>query len=176
MEKIDEILESKDIKEVTRKQYRATLLKLNNFIEPTTLTFMTKGNAIKKILKNNAKSTQRSSYATLMSVISVLMKEDEKRWGKHYIYYKKILDKMNMELREDHSLSQKEEDAWISREELDSYMKKFIKNSKELSKKQELDTIEFRNLMRDTIASLYVLNPPRRNLDYQEMYVVIQFK
>ena len=51
MEKIDEILESKDIKEVTRKQYRATLLKLNNFIEPTTLTFMTKGNAIKKILK-----------------------------------------------------------------------------------------------------------------------------
>jgi len=173
MQKIDEILESKNINEVTRKQYRAKLLILSNEEIPTTLTFMTKQVAIKKFLEENyAKSTQVSYYATLMSVISVLMKEDEGKWGKHYKYYSDILDRKNKELKEDRSMKPKEQNAWLTREVLAGYKEKFIKESKELSKKEVLGKKEFTKLMGYTTASLYIMNPPRRNVDYQEMYVI----
>lgn len=150
----------KPISESSRKLYQRNLEKLNDEKPVTSLGFLTDVSKIMQTISKYKPTTQRSF---IISICTVLKNNNEKL----YQTYFEILSKMNSDLKVHVEKTEKQKDNWMGEDEITNIYSKLKKSvPKKIKSKEDYDAIL--NFM---IMSLYVLQAPRRNIDYTLMKI-----
>ena len=150
------------IKESTKKLYMHNLKKLNGDKEIKDLKFLKKIESILEVINAKPKNTGRSY---LISIVSALKGKDDKMYAKYYAH----LMKLNEELKNNTTKSEKQEANWLNQDVILSKQKEYMIYLPKKSKKLTKD--EYNKLLDLVVLSLYTLTPPRRSLDYINMVI-----
>ena len=153
------------------KLYEGNLKRLNNGNEIKNLNFLKDTESIIKQIKEKKDTTARSYVIAICSII----KNDPKMKKQYDIYYNLLIE-YNDKLKTNNSKSEKQEEEWITQDEVKTIYDKLEEETKLLFKKRILNNDEYDKLLSFVILSLYVLQPPRRNLDYLKLLVVAKYK
>ena len=156
----------KDISESSKKLYTHNLKKLNKGTEVTSLNFLKKKDDILSQLESMNPNTKRTY---LIAVVSAVKQSDNKAVKKLYEFYYPLLQTINTELRDNTKKTTKEEENWITVEDLTTITDKCDLIVGELKNKKKITDDQYERLLDCLILSLYTKIPPRRSLDYIEM-------
>jgi len=158
---------TRNITETSKNIYSKNLIRLNDGEPIKNYNFLKKVDTIMKKIEH-LKPNSRRTY--LISIVSTLKKIPELQ--KIYkIYYDKMME-LNKDLKINNTKSETQKENWISQEEVlkiyNEYEEKYLPllSLKKVNVKQWDDILDF------VVLSLYVLNQPRRNKDYQLMKVI----
>jgi integrase len=169
--KLFDNLKNKNISESSLKLYISNLKRLNGNIEPKNLNFLKNVESIVEKIKDYKPNTRRSY---IISIVSTL--KHEPKLKKLYDAYYKILMEYNNELKTNNTKSDTQKENWISQDEVNTIYKEMGDKVKEsLKDKKKISFNEWDDLQKYLVLSLYTLQPPRRNLDYQYMIVVNKY-
>jgi hypothetical protein len=171
--KLYDFLKSKNITESSLKLYFNNLRRLNGGEFPKSFSFLKNTEKILGDLEKYKPNTRRSY---LISIATVLKHEPKmkKLYDKYYIH----LDKYNKEGAKNNEKSETQKANWITQDEVkETYDKMSEEVNPLLSEgKKKLSPSEYEKLIRWVVLSLYVLQKPRRNADYQHCVVVNSLK
>ena len=174
MEDLNELFTAKNITESSKKLYLANLTRLNGG-PIKNLKFLNDVEAIQEKLKKYKPNTQRSYIISIVSLMKSL-KEKQKKYAKLYDSYYAILDTMNKSLKDNTEKTEKEEKEWIGQDAVKEKFETNMKLLEELKDKKKLTSEEYEKLLHLVVLSLFVLQKPRRNKDYQDAYIVKKYK
>jgi integrase len=170
---LKELMTKKELTESTATLYIKNLYALNNKQPFLNLSFLKDYEGIEKYLNDYSDNTKKTLLSGLTSVLSLY--KDKPSYKKVYEhYFNKMMAKAN-EMKEvnDNKMTDKESENWITWDEIIEIKKKLkeivdnlFQNNKLLTPKQ------YDLILSYLILSLYTDQPPRRNLDYMNMYVV----
>lgn len=164
-------LTGRGLSESSLKLYEANIKRLNNGQEIKNLNFLKDTENIIKQIREKKDTTARSYIIAICS----LLKNDLKMQKQYDIYYK-LLNEYNDKLKNNNTKSDKQKEEWISQDEVKNIFNKLSEDVKPLFKKKNLSIDEYDKLLSFVVLSLYVLQPPRRNLDYLKMKVILKLK
>ena len=152
---LQSIFEKRDkpIGESSQKLYARNLFKLNDSKEVTDLNFLKDMKHVLGIIQDYKPTTQRSF---IISACVVLKNSNEKLYQQYY----ELLTTMNNGLKVRTEKTETQEDNWMSQSEIEDKLKSLEVNKKITNKK------EYAQMLHHLILSLYVLQAPRRNIDY----------
>ena len=152
---LQSIFEKRDkpIGESSQKLYARNLFKLNDSKEVTDLNFLKDMKHVLGIIQVYKPTTQRSF---IISACVVLKNSNEKLYQQYY----ELLTTMNNGLKVRTEKTETQEDNWMSQAEIEEKLKSLEVNKKITNKK------EYAQMLHHLILSLYVLQAPRRNIDY----------
>jgi hypothetical protein len=152
---LQSIFEKRDkpIGESSQKLYARNLFKLNDSKEVTDLNFLKDMKHVLGIIQDYKPTTQRSF---IISACVVLKNSNEKLYQQYY----ELLTTMNNGLKVRTEKTETQEDNWMSQAEIEDKLKSLEVNKKITNKK------EYAQMLHHLILSLYVLQAPRRNIDY----------
>lgn len=168
--KVFENLKNKNITESSFKLYVSNLKRLNNGVEPKNLNFLKNTEQITEKIKDYKPNTRRSY---IISIVSIL--KHEPKFKKLYdVYYKMLMD-YNNELKTNNTKSDTQKENWIEQKEVMEIYKKMGDDIKPKLTKKKISMNEWEDLQKYLVLSLYTLQPPRRNLDYQYMIIVNKY-
>jgi hypothetical protein len=169
MPRASTVINAKDLKESSKKLYLSQLSRLNDDKEPTTYKVFQDTEAIEKKLEGYSDSSKRTFYASICAYLPETNKAKK-------FYYKRMMD-INKQKEENIGKSQKQEDNWLSQEEVkDVWASQGEYALPACEKSFSLRSRDETNLIRCfVILSLYVLQSPRRSADYTEMVIVPQY-
>lgn len=165
--KIYQLLKGKSITESSLKLYMNNLKRLNDGKFPDALNFLKDVPKIMSKLEKYKPTTQRSYIVSIVTSMKELPK-----MKKTYKEYYDIMLKFNNELKVNNKKSESQKENWIDQKEVkhiydlitnDTFS--MIKENSKLTKEQ------YDKLLHWFVLSLYVLQPPRRNIDYQLAHV-----
>jgi hypothetical protein len=163
----DELIDrfkEKGIQNSSISLYIKNLRKLNNG-EIESFKFLEKPEIIMEKLKDYKPTTQRNF---LISIVSALSMDNTPKYKKLYSKYYDIMILKNNEVKEIiHSAEDLPEwksiiEKW---EELEKEVNKFKGN-------KTISNVEYETLLKFVVLSLYTLQPPRRNGDYLNMWII----
>jgi hypothetical protein len=160
MEFLNEIFDKREkpIGENSRKLYIHNLMKLNNGEPIINLDFLKDINAVLSKLAKYKPTTIRSY---IIAICTVLKNNNEKLYNQYY----EILSKMNNDLKVNTEKSDKQKENWMDNNDiLELFMK--LKEEAKTRGKDKYD-----NVLRYLILALYVIQSPRRNIDYTLMKI-----
>jgi len=161
--KLFQSLKDKNITESSLKLYLNNLRRLNGGEFPKSFSFLKDVDAILERIKDYKPNTQRSY---IISIVSLLKQEPKLK--KLYDKYYTILMKFNKELKTNNDKSETQKENWISQNEVRDIYTSITKEVKEMiADKKKLSPSEYEKLLRWFVLSLYTLQKPRRNADYQ---------
>ncbi len=165
-----ELMNKKGLSDSSIKNYIRNLEILNDDKPLKNLTFLKDKENILKKLENKKENTQRSY---LISIVSALKTEDNKKNEKLYNFFYDRMMNMNKELKERESKNEKTETQnanWITKEEIDEKLKELVDEVK--TYKKDITEKQYNEVLKMVVLSLYTLQAPRRNADYQYMVIV----
>jgi len=163
---IDEIFKCKDLSKSSLDSYKAKLKKLNENKPIKNLNFLNNIDNIKDIIKDYKPNTQRNYIIAVSSVLKCFLNNNKnKKVEILYNQYSKILDEYNTNLKDQTTMTETENKNWIDKDELE----KIYNDVKDNYKK---DKQAFQNYL---LLSLYYLQAPRRNKDYQLLKIVSKY-
>lgn len=165
MPKASEVINALDIKDSSKKLYLSQLNKLNDGKEPTSYKFLQDTEAIEKKLEKYAETTKRTFYVSIINYLP------EKNTARKY-YYDKMMDVNKASREKAGEKSEKQVENWMSQEEVKAVWEKLKTEAEPLLRKKKLSEAETNLLQSYVILSLYVMQPPRRSMDYTQMIVV----
>jgi hypothetical protein len=165
---MNEIFTDKNITESSKNLYLKNLIRLNGG-EIKNFNFLKNETEILDKLKKYKPNTQRTYIISIVSLLKTLSTREPKKYKKLYDKYYSTLDEMNKNLKVNNEKNEKEEKNWISQDEVLERFNELKKIIPTLGKKITED--QFNELQKLMILSLYCLQRPRRNKDYQEMIV-----
>jgi integrase len=169
--KILENLKNKNISDSSLKLYLNNLKRLNDNQEIKNFKFLSDEKKILEKIKNYKPNTQRSY---IISIVSLL--KEEPKYNKLYDTYYNLLMDYNKNLKTQNTKSEKQTENWITKEELDKIYSDLEESVKENVKgKKKLTEDEYNILLSYVVISLYTLQPPRRNSDYQYMVITKKY-
>jgi hypothetical protein len=168
MPKASIVLASKNLKPNTIKTYLSRLSNLNGGVEPTTYKTFEDTAAVDKQLEIYATNSKRTFYIALVAFLP------ETNKARKY-YYSKMME-INKGAFENTEKSQDQKDNWMTQEEVIQVWKDLKEEAEPLLDKSNLSYAETHKLKAFVLLSLFVLQPPRRALDYTAMVVVPQYK
>ncbi len=158
---------NKNITDSSLKLYLNNLRRLNGGEYPKSLTFLKDVDGVLEKIKKYKPNTQRTY---IISIVSLLKQETKLK--KLYDKYYSILMEFNKELKTNNAKSETQKSNWISQKEVMELYKKMTDEMEEVTKdKKKLSPSEYEKLLRWFILSLYTLQKPRRNADYQMAFV-----
>lgn len=164
---IDEIFKCKDLSQTSLDSYKAKLKKLNDNKPVKNLTFLNNIDNIKSIIKDYKPNTQRNYIIAVASILKCYLTNNKtKKIENIYNQYSKILDEYNINLKDQTAMTETENKNWMDKGELDdvyNQVKNGYKNSKQA----------FQNYL---LLSLYYLQSPRRNKDYQLLKIANKYQ
>ena len=163
----NQIFDLKNITPSSKSLYMRNLLKLNDGKEIKNLKFLNDENAILGKLEKYKPNTKRSFIISIVSLLKCMLLSDEKKYKKMYDKYYAILSTLNKELKSNTTKSVKEEENWLTQEEIEDRVEHYKPIIAIAKKKKKLDEREFKDLLHFLILALYTLQAPRRNADYQ---------
>ena len=168
---LDEVFSKKPITESSKKLYCSNLKRLNGGLEVKDFKFLSNIEKIGEIIKDSKPNTQRNYYIVICSVLGEL-KKDNKKYEKLYATYYKILTELNVTLKDQTTKTTTENANWISQEAIQNKLTSKMEILKEINKKRKLSKEQFNKLLDLIILGLYTLQPPRRNIDYLNMFII----
>lgn len=170
---INDKFKEKKISENSIKLYIRNLEKLNDKEPIKNFKFLENIESIEKQLDKYKDNTKRSYYISISSTLNMFT--DNKKIKKLYDeYFKKMMD-LNKTLKIEESkniMSDTQKKNWIDQDELDKIYNNLKDEVMIFSKNKDINETKYKTLLKYVILSLYYLQPPRRNLDYQKMNIV----
>lgn len=168
---LDEVFKDKKITESSKKLYCSNLKRLNGGLEVKDFKFLSNIEKIGELIKDSKPNTQRNYYIVICSVLGEL-KKDNKKYEKLYNSYYKILTELNASLKDQTAKTDVENENWISQEAIQDKLTSKMEILKEINKKRKINKEQFERLLDLIILGLYTLQPPRRNIDYLNMFIL----
>lgn len=165
--KLYDFLKGKNITESSLKLYLNNLRRLNGGEFPKSFSFLKNTEKILGDLEKYKPNTRRSY---LISIITTL-KHDPKQ-KKLYAKYYEHLDKYNKEGAVNNEKSDTQKENWIEQSEVKEVYTKMTEEVQPLLQQKKLSPSEYEKVLRWVVLSLYTLQKPRRNADYQKCLVV----
>lgn len=156
-------------KESTIKSYESRLKTLNNGKDVDNLAFLYNYDVILEKIQKYKITTQRNF---IISIVSVL--KNTKTMKSMYDKYSKLLDHYNTELKTNNTKSETQKDNWISQEEVIKVYDELYNQVYPIlcNKKTNITENNFNKITQLILLSLFVLQQPRRLLDYLNMVIV----
>jgi hypothetical protein len=167
-------LEKKNLKQSSINTYIRILYNLNNNEMFQNLAFLKKKEIIKQHLNAYSINTRKSYLSAIVSVLDLL--KSKATYKKPYEFYKKLLDETSSDFEEkkkQNVKTEKQAKNWIEWDEIEKLQKEYIKDVSNF--KNKLTDNEYSKLLNYFILMLYTSIPPRRNMDYQQMYIVKKY-
>ena len=168
---LDEVFKDKKITESSKKLYCSNLKRLNGGLEVKDFKFLSNTEKIADTIKDAKPNTQRNYYIVVCSVLAEL-KKDNKKYQKLYDTYYKILTELNVTLKDQTAKTITENENWLSQEAIQDKLTSKMEILKEINKKRKLNKEQFERLLDLIILGLYTLQPPSRNIDYLNMFIL----
>jgi len=165
--KIFENLKNKGIGESSLNLYLNNLKRLNDGNEIKNFNFLKDETKILERIKDYKKNTRRTY---LISIVSLLKQEPKMK--KIYDKYYTILMEYNKDMKTNNDKSETQKENWISQDEVKKIYSDLSEKVKPILEKKKITVDDYNLLLQHLILSLYTLQPPRRNLDFQNMLVV----
>jgi hypothetical protein len=163
-------LNKKEISPNSLNLYTKNLIRLNDGKEIKNLNFLKNTENILDKIKDYKPNTRRTY---IISIVSLLKQEPKLK--KLYDIYYKILLEYNTTLKNNNDKSDKQNDNWITQEEVLEKQKELEEILPVIINKKSITQDQYEKLFNLLILSLYTLNPPRRNLDYLKMNIVSKY-
>jgi integrase len=168
----DQLKKEKELADSTVSAYLRTLYSLNGDKAFKNLAFLKNFEVIQNKLTDLAESTQKTHLASIVSVLSLV--KDKAAYKKTYTHWH---EKMMTAAKASRDVD--------TSEKTEAQTKNWMDWKEVLKVKQDLDTkvdalagqkmitpLQYDFILQDLVLSLYTDIPPRRNQDYQQMYVV----
>lgn len=171
----NELKAKKELSESTAAGYVNLLRNLHDGLPFTNLAWLRKKDDIDTKLSRYAEATQKTMIATIVSVLSLV--KDKPVYKAVHRHYSEKLAELTKEDREknQNEKTQKQTDNWISWEDVMKKKKALLDLCATYKKTKMITPSMWENLLQLTILSLYTDIPPRRNQDYQDLYVVHKY-
>jgi hypothetical protein len=171
------LMEGGTRKETTIKSYESRLKTLNNGKEVDNLAFLYNYDGILEKIQKYKPTTQRNFIIAIVSVLKPI-----KVMKSMYDKYSKLLEEYNTELKTNNYKSETQKDNWIDQDEVVKVYEKLYedvypilcnpKDTRSVNKKNNITEKDFNKITQLILLSLFVVQQPRRLLDYLNMVVV----
>lgn len=165
----DTLFEGKVISDSSKNLYLKNLVRLNDNKEIKNLNFLKDFETIQKKLDALKQNTRRTYIIAIVSLLKT-----QPKMKKNYDQYYPLLENLNAELKTSNEKTPKEIENWCSQETIKNKFEELKSIIPELTNKKKITEIQYNKLLDLVILGLYVLQQPRRNLDYQDMLVTTQ--
>lgn len=142
--------------------------KLNGGKEIKNLNFLSKPEIVDK-LESLTPNTRRTY---IIAIVSSLKDRPEAKYKKLYNKYYDMLVKINGDLKNNTTKSAKQEENWLSQEEVLKKCNDLMEITAEIKGKRKITAEQYTKLLHAVVLGLYCLQPPRRNTDYTNMLIV----
>lgn len=170
---IKRLMDARGIAETTATEYITQLKRLNDDKSFANLGFLKKREAVMTKVGIYAESTQKAVLASIVSVLS--LEKDKPTYKAIYnFYYERMMEasKKSREQEATGERTEKQDANWITWDEVVKRHNELAEAVAQIGKGKMLTTANWNALLAYVILSLYVLLPPRRNQDYQDLYIV----
>ena len=168
---IKNLLESKENKlsDSSINMYLRNLKKLNEEDEWKNLNFLKKTDKIINQISKFKESTQKNYYSSIVSVL-----KEVKGYKKYYDIYFKLMMELKNKLDDDlasNKLNEKQSEKWgnIKWDDIIDIYNKLTDDIKLIKKSDMKKENKYNKLLNWVVSSFYVLLPPRRNQDIQNL-------
>ena len=169
MKDLIELMETKKMSDKTIKNYIQRLYILNGRKKFLSLSFLRNHQDIIKYMKDNLSvSTQKTYAGTISSVLKLKPSKSNEKLQEIYVSFIND-DDMEEYKKSVGEKSDKQQENWISQDEIMKIKNELSSEASKISKKSEISRKEYEILLRNAILSLYTNMPPRRASDYALM-------
>ena len=168
---IEERLVKKGLSQSSIKLYIKNLMKLNDNMKIKNFNFLTNVNGIMEKLQPLKPNTIKAYLTCIVSVLNTYT--DNKKTAKLCESYYNIMKEAVKKLKEipSGSMSKTQADNWMDWDDIVKIYKELHTKVMEFIKNKELNDTQYNSLLSFVVLSLYVLLPPRRNMDYCVMNI-----
>ena len=167
----EELFKDKAITASSKTLYLKNLVRLNGGQELKNLNFLKDVDAIQKKLEELKPNTRRTYIIAIVSLLKTLISQP--KYKKLYDKYYKQLEELNKDLKTSNEKTDKEKENWISQDDIKAKLENMKSILTELTTKK-ISEDQYYKLLNLVVLGLYVLQRPRRNMDYQDMSVSLQ--
>ena len=157
--------EEKGLSPNTIVLYMKNLKKLNGNQPMNDFKFLYQPKKVVDAINQYAETTKRNFIIAVVSALNLA--GDSAKHKKLYGDYYNMMMTMNKDIKESGGKSKEDLPSWDDVLKRYDALKEKVESCKDFSKEAD-----YMNLLKYTILSLYVLQPPRRNGDYLEMMIV----
>ena len=157
--------EEKGLSPNTIVLYMKNLKKLNGNQPMNDFKFLYQPKKVVDAINQYAETTKRNFIIAVVSALNLA--GDSAKHKKLYGDYYNMMMTMNKDIKESGGKSKEDLPSWDDVLKRYDALKEKVEATKDFSKEAD-----YMNLLKYTILSLYVLQPPRRNGDYLEMMIV----
>ena len=166
-----ELKENRGVADATASQYIRTLYSLNNDRSFANLAWLKNIESVSNRLTEYAESTQKTALSVIVSVLSLV--KDKPTYKKIYAHwYNIMMAYANADKDKDTTKKTDKQDAnWLSWDVVMAHVKRLAEESKGFAGK-DLTAGNWDTVLSYMVLSLFTEFAPRRNQDYQLMYVV----
>jgi hypothetical protein len=171
---MNDLKDKKKLKESSINAYIRILYNLNNKTMFNNFAFLKKYNIIKQHLKAYSINTRKSYLSAIVTVLDLI--KHKATYKKPFQYWKDLLDETSSDFEEnkkDNVKTEKQAKNWIEWDEILKLQEEYKKDVSNF--KSKLKDNEYAKLLNYFILMLYTSIPPRRNMDYQKMYIVKKY-
>lgn len=160
-------MSKREITQTSKDIYSKNVLRLNDGSPIKNYNFLKKCETIMNKINHLKPNSQRTYLISIVSTIKGL-KGLEKEFK---FYYDKMME-LNKDLKNNNTKSEAQTENWISQEKVKEIFNEYTKKVEPLFKLKKINEKEYYDILDYVVLSLYVLNEPRRNKDYQLMKVL----
>lgn len=167
----ESLIKNRDVEETTATSYIKILTQLNGGKPFNNLAFLKHKDVIMTRLAEYSESTQKSTLGTIVAVLTSL--KDKATYKALYNYYYERMKEASKNAREADTTEKtdKQDNNWITWSDVNSKRKE-LEVHLPTPKTKLITTQIWNNMLSYVVLCLYTMIPPRRNLDYQNLYVV----
>lgn len=169
-----DLVETKGLSDSTADSYIRTLVILNDKKPFKNLLYLKKIEDILPMLSDYAIGTRKTIIASVASVLSLY--KDSPTYKKAYNAYSEKLKEFQAEQVQQRGdtleKTDKEKENWIEWDEVKEKRDALKKEVESFADNKQITVGQYEKLLSYMILCLYTYIQPRRNLDYQDMWVV----
>ena len=171
-----ELVEKRGITDSTASQYIRNLYSLNNNHPFTNLAWLKSKDAIATRLGEFAESTQKTLLSVIVAALSLV--KDKATYKKiHSHYYNEMMARSREARGADTSIkTEKQDKNWLSWDVVTAHKERLAEEVKALPEGSKLTPGQWDTCLSFMVLSLFTEFEPRRNQDYQYMYVATKSK
>jgi len=169
--------EKKNLSDSSITVYLRNMKKLNDDLPYKDFKFLEDSKKIEEKLKNYKENTKRNYLISIVSLLSLF--NDNKKIKKLHDMYYDLMMKKNDQIKKEiqpEDLTAKQEENWMSWDQVKKVYKSLEESVDKFVNNDAISESQYNQLLSYMILSLYVLLEPRRNKDYQLMYIIKQYK
>lgn len=167
----EDLFKDKAITYSSKTLYLKNLVRLNGGQELKNLNFLKDVEAIQKKLEELKPNTRRTYIIAIVSLLKTLIAQP--KYKKLYDKYYKQLEELNKDLKTSNEKTDKEKENWLSQDDIKCKLESLKSILTELTTKKITED-QYYKLLNLVVLGLYVLQRPRRNMDYQDCVVSLQ--